>query len=200
MPESIDGRVELPVLDDEDVVAGTLGDLALVVEHQGFEAAGIGPLDLGQDVVQVVERLDPRVDGVGVIARRCRRDDLQAMLVKLRGVEADLVGDDDDLRIGRLPGVEAQAAGAPGDDDADVGIRELVGGQRVDDGVGHLLAGHGDLEMDGLGRFIQPVDMLLEPEDAARVGADALEDAVAVEQTVVEDADLGVGLRRRACR
>ena len=36
--------------------------------------------------------------------------------------------------------------------------------------------------------------MLLEAEDAAGVGADALEDAVAVEQAVVVDADLGVGL------
>ena len=73
MPESIDGVWSLPVLDHEDVVAGALGDLALVVEHQGFEAAGLGPLDLGQDVVEVVERLDPRIDGVGMVPRRRRR-------------------------------------------------------------------------------------------------------------------------------
>ena len=48
--------------------------------------------------------------------------------------------------------------------------------------------------MDALGRFVEPVDVLLEPEDPARVGPDPLEDAVAVEQAVIEDADLGVGL------
>ena len=57
-------RLQHAVLDDEDVVAGALGDLALVVEHQRFEAAGADRLDLGQDVVQVVERLDARVQRV----------------------------------------------------------------------------------------------------------------------------------------
>ncbi len=57
----VDGRREQPAAaDQEDVVAGALGHLALVVEHQGLDAAGLKPLDLGQDVVQVVERLDPR--------------------------------------------------------------------------------------------------------------------------------------------
>ena len=45
-----------------------------------------------------------------------------------------------------------------------------------------------------LGRFVEPIDVLLEPEDPARVRPDPLEDAVAVEQAVIEDADLGVGL------
>ena len=116
------GRMNLAAMHDEDVVAGALGDLALVVEHQGFQAARLGSLDLGQDVVQVVERLDPRIDGVGMIAGRRGRDDLQAVIVQLFGIEADVVGDDDDLGVGRLARVEAQAAGAPGDDDADVGV------------------------------------------------------------------------------
>ena len=58
-------RVQLAPSDDEDVVAGAFGHFALVVEHQGFEAAGVGPLDLGQDVVEVVQRLDPRVQRRG---------------------------------------------------------------------------------------------------------------------------------------
>src|SRR2546428_8202503 len=44
-----------------------------------------------------VERLDPRIDRVGMIARGPGRDDLQPVLVELLGVEADVVGDDDDL-------------------------------------------------------------------------------------------------------
>ena len=47
--------------------------------------------------------------------------------------------------------------------------------------------------MNALGRFVQAIDVLLEPEDPAGVGPDPLEDAVAVEQAMIEDADLGVG-------
>ena len=46
-----------------------------------------------------------------------------------------------------------------------------------------------DLEPDRLGGIEQPIDVPFELEDAAVVGADALEDAVAVEQAVIEDAD-----------
>ncbi len=77
---------------------------------------------------------------------------------------------------------------------ADVGVGELVVSERVDDRRGHLLAFHRDLEMNALGRFVEAIDVLLEPEDPARVGPDPLEDAVAVEQAVIEHADLGVGL------
>ena len=43
-----------------------------------------------------------------------------------------------------------------------------------------------------LRRVEQPLDVAFELEDAAVVGADAFEHAVAVEQAVVEDADRGV--------
>src|SRR5271165_4261 len=175
------GSVEDSPGNDEDVVACTLGNLALVIEHERFEAAGIGALNLGKNVVQVVERLDPGVDGIRVVARRARRDDLQSMLVKFLGVEADLVGDDDDLGVSRFPGVKAQASGAPRDDDADVGVQELVDGQSVNDRPGHFFPSHGDLEKDGRGRVIKPVHMLLKSEDLARVGPNSLEDPVAVQ-------------------
>ena len=37
------------MLDHEDVVAGALGQLALVVEHQGLEAAGLRRLVAGRE-------------------------------------------------------------------------------------------------------------------------------------------------------
>ena len=46
-----------------------------------------------------------------------------------------------------------------------------------------------------LAEFVQPLDVLLEPEDLAAVAAQAFEHAVAVEQAVIVDADLGVFLR-----
>ena len=66
--------------------------------------------------------------------------------------------------------------------------------QRVVDRLGHRLVRHRDFQPDRLGRLVQPVEVLLEPEDLAAVAAQALEHAVAVEQAVVVDADLGVFL------
>ena len=127
MPASVGGVLQHAALDEEDVVAGAFGDLALVVEHQGFEAAGLDGLDLGQDVVEVVQRLDARIEGVGMVADRADRDDLQAVLVQFRRIEGDVVDDDDDLRIGRLARVEAEVAGAARDDQADVAVLLVVG-------------------------------------------------------------------------
>ena len=104
-----------------------------------------------------------------------------------------MVGDDDDLGVGRLARVEAQAACPPGDDEADVGVGQLVDKRSCRRRRRHVLAFHRDLEMNALGGFVETIDVLLEPEDPARVRPDALEDPVAVEQTMIEDADLGVG-------
>ena len=68
MPASIGGVQQHAVAHQEDVVARALGDFALVVEHQGFDAAGLQAFDLGQDVVEIVERLDPRVERRRMIA------------------------------------------------------------------------------------------------------------------------------------
>ena len=74
--------------DEEDVVAGALGDFPLVVEHQGFDAAGLQPFDLGQNVVQIIERLDPRAECRRMVARGAGRDDLQAVAIELFGIES----------------------------------------------------------------------------------------------------------------
>ena len=92
----------------------------------------------------------------------------------------------------QLVGVEPQGADAAGDDHADVAVLDAVDGQGLLDGLGHFLLAHGDGQPDGLGRIPQPVEVGLQAEDLAAVAADALEDAVAVEQAVVVDADLGV--------
>ena len=81
---------------------------------------------------------------------------------------------------------------AAGDDDADVAVLDAVDRQGVLDGAGHLGLGHGDGQQDGLGRVPEPIEVGLHAEDLAAVAADALEHAVAVQQTVVVDADLGV--------
>ena len=60
--------------------------------------------------------------------------------------------------------------------------------------MGHLLPRHGDFQADAAGAVVKPLHMLGEAEDLALIDPDALEDAVAVEQAVVVDADLGVRL------
>ena len=82
-------REELALADQEDVVAGALGHFALVVEHQGLDAAGLKALDLGQDVVQVVQRLDPRAQRGRMVPRHADGDDLQPLLVQFVRIERD---------------------------------------------------------------------------------------------------------------
>ena len=64
MPASIDGVCGMLALarTTKMLSAGALRDLPLVVEHQRLEAAGHRALDLGEDVVEIVERLEARVE------------------------------------------------------------------------------------------------------------------------------------------
>ena len=56
----------------------------------------------------------------------------------------------------------------------------------------HFLLGDGHLEQDGLGRIVEPIDVLFQLEGLAAVDPHALEHAVTVQEAVVEDGDLGV--------
>ena len=187
-------RLEDAALDEEDVVGGAFRHLAVDVEHDRFQAAGPDGLDLGEDVVEVVQRFDARVERVGMVAHDAGRDDFQAVLVELRRIETNVIDNDDDLRVGRLARVEAEAAGPARHDQADVAVLLGVGLDRVQHGVAHLLARQRDFQRDVLGAVVEAFDVLAEAEDLAGVDADALENAVAVEEAVVEDADAGVGL------
>ena len=98
-------REEIAALEDENIVAGAFGDEALLVEHQALAGAGLVGLDLGQDVVEVIERLDLRAQRAGRDAARAAGDDVEAALVKLLGVKRDAGGDDDDARaLGSVSG------------------------------------------------------------------------------------------------
>ncbi len=150
------------------------------------------PFDLRQDVVEVVERFDPRTQRRGMVPHHAYGDDLQPLLVQLGRIEGDLVGDDDDLRVAAPVGIEAQRADAPGHHHADVTVLNAVDGQRVLDRLGHLLSGHGDFQPNHFGRVPQAFQVLGHAEHFAGVTADAFEHAVAIKQTVIVDADLGV--------
>src|SRR6059036_3824732 len=94
-----------------------------------------------------------------------------------------------------LPRVEAEIALAPRDDGSDVPFADFVPAARLEDDVGHLLLRVWDFQVDGLGRVVQPVEVAVQLEDPAVVGPDPFENAVAVEEAMVEHADLRLGLR-----
>ena len=119
-------RPQHAVADEEDVVARAFGDFALVVEHQGFDAAGLQAFDLGQNVVEVVERLDPRVERRRMHPLHADREISRPFSYSSCGIERDRVGDDDHLRIAATIGVEAERAGAAGDDEANVAVVDFV--------------------------------------------------------------------------
>ncbi len=187
-------REQLAVADQKHVVACTLGHFALVIEHQRLGAAGLQPFQLGKDVVEVIERFDPRAERRRMISGDADGDDLKALAINLLGIERDVVGDDDHLWARAAVGVQPQRAGAAGDDDADVAVLDTVDRQGLLDGLGHFLAGHGNRQEDGLGRLPEAVEVGLHAEHLAAIAANALEYAIAIEQAVVVDADLGVFL------
>jgi len=61
-------RVDSLIFDDEDIVATPLRDPPLGIQDYGFVASLDVSLDLGQDVVQIVEALDVWRQGIWRVA------------------------------------------------------------------------------------------------------------------------------------
>ena len=188
-------RQEFTALHEEQVIARALGDVPLVVQHDGLGRAGVGRLDLGHDVVEVIERLDSRAQSGRMVPDRAGRDDLHPLLVQLGGIERDRVGNHDHLRVARLADVEPQRAGPASDDQADITVLDAIGGDSLFNGRSHLGRGNRDCQADGESAFVQPFDVLTQEEHFAAVDADAFEDAVAVEKAVIKNADDSLFLR-----
>ena len=65
--------LELAGLDDKDIVASAFGHKTLGIEHDGLLASALDCLNLGHDVVQVIEGLDRRIQSAVQVARRGHR-------------------------------------------------------------------------------------------------------------------------------
>src|SRR5207248_11231990 len=107
--------------------------------------------DLGEDVVEVIEALDARGDGVGVVADDAGGDDGHAFVVHLARVELDGLGNDEGGGARAFVGIEAQVPRAAGDDQADVAVGQVVGLDRLLHGGGQLFSGVRDGQPDGFG-------------------------------------------------
>jgi hypothetical protein len=113
-------------------------------------------------------------------------------LVKLGRVKLDFIGDDDDRTLGAFVRIQPQGARAARDDQPDVTVPQLVFPASLHHRARDLLRRERHLEQNRLGGVKQALDVLGQPEDAAMIGANPLENAVPVQQPVVEHRDFGV--------
>ncbi len=185
-----------PVLHEEDVGAGGLGDLPAPVEH---ERVGIAR-PLGFMFLDGADHVEP-----GRLARGRRgarigpavmpEGELQAFGAR-GGIEirSPIPGGDGDIGLGHLRGDAHLLAAAPGDG-AHISFGELVGAQHLARRLVELGHRIGNLEVEDLGRFMQALMVLVELEDGAVIGAHPLEHRTRIVQPVSEDVDLGIAPR-----
>ena len=91
-------------------------------------------------------------------------------------------------------GVEPQRALAARHDQPHVAVLDAVALERLVDRLGHGRPRDRDLQPDRLGGVPQALQMFVQAKDLAAVAAHALEDAVAEQEPVIEDADAGLVL------
>jgi len=173
----------------EDVVPRAFRHHPFGVQHDRFRRVGEVGLDLGQDVVEVVQGFDVRIQRLRDVPSGGRDGHAQSLFVEGFRIERDGIRDDDHGGARTFPRVQSQVSHAAGHHEPDVGVAQVVGPQSLQHGLLHLVRRHRDLQHDGPGRGIQPVEVFLQTEHASVVGADPLEHAVPVEQAVVEHGD-----------
>src|SRR5207249_2446795 len=117
-----------------------------------------------------------------------------AALVELRRIELDFPGDNDHRRAFAMIGVQAEVADATGHQQADIAIAHFIAPAGFQDRLHDFSMPHREGEQDGLGGTEQAINVLAQLEHAPVVSADALEDAVPVEQPVIEDRNLRLAL------
>ena len=188
-----DRRVDLAVLDEEDVGAGAFGDAALPVEHHGVGIAfALGAmLGDGADHVEAGGLGEARRGrGIGTaVFGEVEPDALEP----LRRVEIarPFPGRDGEMDFVLLRRDAQLLRAAPGDG-AHVGVFLIVAVEHQP--LGGVDLGHriGNFEVEDVGRALQPLGMLGALVDRAAIGALALEHAACVVQPVGQHADLGV--------
>jgi len=128
------------------------------------------------------------------VAGGWHRDDGHAFLINLWRIKLNLIRDDDDGRILAAVRIETECSSAARDHEADVTITKLVAAAGFDHCVHDRLVSHGNAQQECFGGVKQPIDVLLQLENTAMIRSDAFEDAIAVQQAVIEDGYLRVAL------
>src|SRR5881394_4524281 len=172
--------------DDEQIHAARLRHVPGRVQHDHFVHRRGDALELRQDVGQIVQRLHAGGEALPVVDRRGGRDGDEPLLIALGAPQSDRIGDAKDRRLRALARIEPQVADPAGDHQPDVRFLDPALSDAFLDDAPQLGLGQRDVEPDRLGGRVQPVEVFGEPEDAAAVRADPLENAVAIEEAVVE--------------
>src|SRR5215218_2115 len=180
---------DLAVLDQEDVLAGAVGDEALRREQDRFVVAGALCLVDGEHRVQV----DP--SGLGDVRDRVGADPIPGGDLGTDACARVLVPEvvrprpAHDRDLDRVPlRVDAELAVAVERERPDVALGEPVATDQLVHRTPDLVDRVGQLHVEQLGRVVEPLEVLAQPENGRAVGGliatDALEDAGAVVEPV----------------
>ena len=153
-------RDDLAVLDNVEIVTGTFREVPVRVKEDRLVPALVVRLDLGKDIVEVVQTLDIGGQALGGIAADRDGDPLETFLVQVAIHRTPCNGNDDNRWFWAFSRVKPEVANAAGDDRADVGVLQVVPAQRLTDRRGHLLFCYWRLDVDRLCRIIEPVNVL----------------------------------------
>src|SRR3990170_7058216 len=186
-----------PVTDHEDVLPGSVGDLARLVQQDRLFVAGLQGLDLGENAVEVLPGgLRRRRERVLRVPAPARDLDADALLERLLAEVGAPRPHRDEHVHGRAQRAEAHLA-VP----ADRGRPDVAGVQsvRADDLLGRFrqrLLRVREIHVVKLRGAAKALQVLVKVPDGRTlrrlVGTDALEDAGAVVERMAEHVDLGV--------
>ena len=157
------------------------------VQQQRLIRATPPGLALRQCVVQVVQALDVRIEDVGGRAPHVHGDETDAGSQLVLGVDAHATGNAEQARPRAGGGIHTERTLTAGRDQPRVGLAVAVGAQRRQHDLARGLRAPGQRQADLPGGGGEAREVPVELEHAAVIHADALEDAVAVEEPVVGD-------------
>ena len=185
-------RFEFAVFNDKNVVSGAFRDVALMIEHQRFFATGVIRFDLRHNVVEVVQRLDARVDRVGRRADRAGGNDFNPLVVEVGRVKGKFLNDNNDRRVFAEVRVEAERPFAAGNDQANISVGETVRFERLIHRGAHFFLRNGNLNIERFRGIPKAVDMLFQTENFAVITTQPFKNTVAEQKSVIENADFRV--------
>src|SRR5438132_12637239 len=87
--------------------------------------------------------------------------------------------------FGAASWIETQVASSSRDDDAYVGVCQIISSNRVDHCVGHLFLSQIQVDSGDFDDFVEAAELFFEPEYCAVIGSDSLEYSVAVQTALI---------------
>src|SRR6185503_16443399 len=128
-------------------------------------------------------------------AARRHSNNAQPFAVKILMIKSDRCHNDYHARIFALLRIQTQVTNSACDDQTNVTVTQMILPDRFKQRLCHFLPGHGNLETNRARRIPKALQVLLQAKNAAVIKTYALENSVAVEQTMIEHRNLCVCFR-----